>query len=517
MQRSPERPAQTFAALRRIAAWLLVGLLWATAAPAQPAPHRTLLFGAWTPDETGLLDPSGVTAETRRGFDLRLLDAIGAHTGLGFVMVATEGNREDDKLARGAIDFSLPEIGPGDAPDTVLLSTPYRQRTDMLFLSTHVKGITGGGIEALRAALRGGLRIAIDRDTGHGPEVTALLEDPAFARQVIRQTRVLDNVDSLLAGRVDGFLAIRLLALEAIALRQHAAPRIVMLPKPVEVLDIHIRFSAATVHPDTVALINRTIQDLRQDGTAVHFRNQTITPVLLRLAAAASWFFLLDALGTIAFALSGVLIARREGYSLVGAFVLAALPALGGGVVRDLLVGRAPIAILASPLPLVMVIATVVTCFVLYRLLDQFRPQAERLRRWERGRAQRGHWLSIRNVHEVTDALGLAAFTVIGVAVAVRYWAEPLWLWGPLCAALSGAGGGILRDVIRADSRNPALRTSFYAEVCVIWGFALSLTVDWLAREERPELLRISVAIAVLGAFLTRMAAVALRVKSPRF
>jgi polar amino acid transport system substrate-binding protein len=47
---------------------------------------------------------------------------------------------------------------------------------------------------------------------------------------------------------------------------------------------------------------------------------------------------------------------------------------------------------------------------------------------------------------------------------------------------LSGAGGGILRDVIRADSRNPALRTSFYAEVCVIWGFALAMTVDWLAR-----------------------------------
>lgn len=120
-------------------------------------------------------------------------------------------------------------------------------------------------------------------------------------------------------------------------------------------------------------------------------------------------------------------------------------------------------------------------------------------------------------MHEVTDALGLAAFSVIGVAVAVRYWAEPLWLWGPLFAALSGAGGGILRDVLRADSRNPALRTSFYVEVCVIWGFALSLTVDWLAREERPELLRITVAIAVLGAFLTRMAVVLLRINSPRF
>ena len=502
---------------RRIAVCIVLVFLWSLPAPAQPTHDRTLMFGAWTPDESGLLDASGITPETRRSFDLRLLDAIGTRLGIGFVMVATEGTHEDERLARGAIDFSLPEIAAGTAPGTVLLSIPYRQRTDLLFLSSAVKGITGGGIEALRAALQRGLRIGIDRDTGHGPEVTALLSDPAFAHLIVRETRALDNLDSLLAGRIDGFLGIRLIALEAIAQRQHAAARLVMLPKPVEVLDVHVRFSAATVHPDMVKRINQAILDLRADGTEAHFRTQSTTPILLRLAAAASWFHILDTLGTIAFALSGVLIARREGYSLIGAFVLAALPAVGGGVVRDLLVGRSPIGILASPAPILMVIATVVVSFMLYRLLDLFGHQANQLRQWERGQAKAGRLLSLRNMHEVTDALGLAAFSVIGVAVAVRYWAEPLWLWGPLFAALSGAGGGILRDVLRADSRNPALRTSFYAEVCVIWGFALAMTVDWLAREERPELLRITVAIAVLGAFLTRMAVVLLRIRSPRF
>ena len=45
------------------------------------------------------------------------------------------------------------------------------------------------------------------------------------------------------------------------------------------------------------------------------------------------------------------------------------------------------------------------------------------------------------------DALGLAAFTVIGVVVAVESRSNPLWLWGPLLAALTGAGGGIIRRV----------------------------------------------------------------------
>ncbi len=98
----------------------------------------------------------------------------------------------------------------------------------------------------------------------------------------------------------------------------------------------------------------------------------------------------------------------------------------------------------------------------------------------------------------------------------MRSWAEPLWLWGPLYAVISGAGGGILRDVIRADGPISVLQTSFYVEVCVLWGLLLSLTVYWLAQEERPELLRLAVVCTVAGALLTRMVAVRRGTTSPR-
>ena len=104
-----------------------------------------------------------------------------------------------------------------------------------------------------------------------------------------------------------------------------------------------------------------------------------------------------------------------------------------------------------------------------------------------------------------------------GVAVAVRYGAEPLWLWGPFAAALSGAGGGILRDLLRTGYENPALRTSFYAEVCVLWGLALTIAILFLLRVDQPMSVRISVALTVLGAFATRIAVVVLKVRSPRF
>jgi uncharacterized membrane protein YeiH len=83
-------------------------------------------------------------------------------------------------------------------------------------------------------------------------------------------------------------------------------------------------------------------------------------------------------------------------------------------------------------------------------------------------RVARAAALPLKNAVELTDAIGLAAFTVIAVVIAVRFFAEPLWLWGPPCAALSAAGGGTLRDMLRAVTKNPALHTPFYAEICIV-------------------------------------------------
>jgi len=74
----------------------------------------------------------------------------------------------------------------------------------------------------------------------------------------------------------------------------------------------------------------------------------------------------------------------------------------------------------------------------------------------------------------------------------------------------------VLRDLCRSGNNNEVLRTSFYAEVCLIWGLALSLAVLWLAREEEPDLYCAAVIVTVVGAFATRMAAVVLRVRSPQ-
>ena len=132
-----------------------------------------------------------------------------------------------------------------------------------------------------------------------------------------------------------------------------------VFPRPLLEVPQHIAFASGAVDAATIAVINSAITELQPRVQAM--RDAEARPILLRYTIAAQpWFAWFEVIGLIAFALSGVLLAKGNGWSLFGAFVLAALPALGGGVLRDLLVGRQPLYVLEGPLPLLIVAGVVV-------------------------------------------------------------------------------------------------------------------------------------------------------------
>jgi polar amino acid transport system substrate-binding protein len=187
-------------------------------------------------------------------------------------------------------------------------------------------------------------------------------------------------------------------------------------------------------------------------------------------------------------------------------------------LVRDLIVQRHPVFLLRSPAYLYIIIGVVLTGFVASRLFDWWRELHGNARHLERGktvdrllRSPGGYAL------ELCDATGLAAFLIVGVIVAVETRAVPLLLWGPALATLTGCGGGILRDVVRADARTPLLKTAFYGEVALIWGVVFSLFLRWETWRLDETEVQIGVLVVFFGAFLTRMAAVHLRARSPSF
>lgn len=174
---------------------------------------------------------------------------------------------------------------------------------------------------------------------------------------------------------------------------------------------------------------------------------------------ASGWFYGLDLIGTVAFAIAGFMRAKERRYDLWGAFILTLLPAVGGGTLRDLLVGgdRHPPFIFKDPIYVYIVFAVV----ILGSLASRFAFFPRVLRR------------QFDTVLLLTDTIGLAAFTVIGAKVAIVANLE--WFWVPVCAALTCAGGGMLLDIV--TGREPRTFKGEPYEECAIAGGLLMIAL----------------------------------------
>ncbi|MEY3545172.1 MAG: hypothetical protein RLZZ247_1329 [Cyanobacteriota bacterium] len=170
------------------------------------------------------------------------------------------------------------------------------------------------------------------------------------------------------------------------------------------------------------------------------------------------WFYGLDLVGTAAFALSGFLHALQRRYDLWGCFILTLLPAVGGGTLRDLLIGgmRSPPFIFKDSSYLLVVALVVAAGSVLAGLLASGAADGQRFNR----------------VLSVCDSVGLATFTIIGAQVALE--GDLSWWWMPICAALTCAGGGMLLDVV--TGREPrTFQGEPYEEIAVAGALLLIL------------------------------------------
>ena len=456
----------------------------------QPLQARTLLHGAWTPDEAGLLNSRGVAEDRALPWELKLLDLVGEQTGIGFAFQALEGNRIEPALNAGKIDFALPHGASHSA--NMVLSVAYGSRREMLFFPAS-SAQAHDGLAQLEAIFRAGHSLAIT-PSQRPASVTNILTRFAAADRLLVVGSDAQAMRAMLTGRAQAALAEKLIGLNALASSANAADLWQVFPRPLLEAPQHIAFASGTVDAPTIAAINSAITELQPRVRAM--RDAEARPILLRYTIAAQpWFAWFEVIGLIAFALSGVLLAKGNGWSLFGAFVLASLPAVGGGVLRDLLVGRQPIYLLEGPLPMLIVAGVVVGGYLVIRLFYRLGDGAQR----------RLAWLQPAVLQEVTAAVGLAALTVTGVLVAMRFGAQPLWLWGPLLAALTGVGGGIMRDVLRLDPKIPALRSSFYAEVCLLWGLFLSVSLLKVGDDVDSHTLPLLVVGTMLGVMATRL------------
>lgn len=145
----------------------------------------------------------------------------------------------------------------------------------------------------------------------------------------------------------------------------------------------------------------------------------------------------LEILGTIAFSISGAIEAMKKKMDLLGVLVLGLVTAIGGGVLRDVIIGEFPIGAFRNPRNAIIALITALVAFLLGALFSKKNTST--------------HNQLWNQILQLSDAVGLGAFTVLGIQSVqerTEYHSLALLLF---VGVITGVGGGLLRDIFAGN------------------------------------------------------------------
>ena len=163
-------------------------------------------------------------------------------------------------------------------------------------------------------------------------------------------------------------------------------------------------------------------------------------------------FQLLDIIGTMAFAMSGALTAMNKKMDPFGVFIIAFVTAVGGGTLRDVLIGRTPVGWMLDLKYAYVIIAAFILSIIFRKKFDRLRTSLC-----------------------LFDTIGLGVFTLIGLEKGINIGLHPV-----ICIALgtmTACFGGVIRDILCTEIPVIFIR-EIYATICILGG-----TVFFLLRK----------------------------------
>ena len=172
-----------------------------------------------------------------------------------------------------------------------------------------------------------------------------------------------------------------------------------------------------------------------------------------------SLLFFVEAVGTIAFASSGAMVAIKKQLDLLGVIVLGVTTAVGGGMLRDIIIGNVPPNLFKDPVYVLLAFITVMILFVIVRRNQMI--------------------LASRSIEMYEKVMNIFAFTVVGIDTAVlagygRYHFLIIFL-----GVITGVGGGLLRDIMAGETPY-ILRKHVYASASITGAVLYAYLQDYM-------------------------------------
>lgn len=165
--------------------------------------------------------------------------------------------------------------------------------------------------------------------------------------------------------------------------------------------------------------------------------------------------FVLDLIGTAAFALSGAMTAVRKQMDILGVMILGMVTAVGGGMIRDLILGITPPQAFREPVfaMVSLVISALIFAVLFFHVVRRYRDGSgsEKLVAGPSFWEQEISGERFQQILMAADTLGLAVFTVAGVRAAYDSRMEFGYFLPVFLGTITGVGGGLLRDMMAGD------------------------------------------------------------------
>ncbi|MFB1002840.1 MAG: trimeric intracellular cation channel family protein [Bacteroidia bacterium] len=161
------------------------------------------------------------------------------------------------------------------------------------------------------------------------------------------------------------------------------------------------------------------------------------------------WVYVLNVIGVFVFAISGTLTAIDNGFDVVGASIIAFITALGGGTLRDILIGKTPVGWMLDANYLWIILGALLVSYL-------FKEYIQRLRK----------------SMFIFDTIGIGVFTILGLQTTLEVGLNPAV--AILMGVVSAVFGGVIRDVL-SNIVPLIFRSEIYASTCVAGGLVYLL------------------------------------------
>lgn len=165
-------------------------------------------------------------------------------------------------------------------------------------------------------------------------------------------------------------------------------------------------------------------------------------------------FFAAELIGTAAFSVAGTLVAIRRELDIFGAVVVGTVTAVGGGCIRDILLGQTPPAMFSNPVYACLAAILAIIVFALEYVITARKILESK---------------TYETVINIFDALGLAVFVVVGINAAEKSGHSDNAFLSVCVGVLTGIGGGIIRDLF-VGTVPMVLRKQVYALPAIVGG-----------------------------------------------